>query len=91
MIFIAAFRQTVPFDIFALYRGRHTYVGVDSLALSSVATAGVLRELVEGFASGALAPFPILPSARFVLSRAREAYARVLSSSPDRLVIVPKE
>jgi NADPH:quinone reductase len=91
MIFIAAFRQTVPFDIFALYRGRHTYVGVDSLALSSVATAGVLRELVEGFASGALAPFPIPPSARFALSRAREAYARVLSSSPDRLVIVPKE
>ena len=91
MIFIAAFRQMVPFDIFALYRGRHTYVGVDSLALSSVATADVLRGLVDGLASGALRPFPIQPSARYVLSRASEAYAAVLSSSPDRLVIVPKE
>jgi NADPH:quinone reductase len=91
MIFIAAFRETVPFDIFALYRGRHTYVGVDSLALSSIATADILRALVEGFASGALRPFPIRPAARFGLSRAREAYADVLSSSPDRLVIVPKD
>lgn len=91
MIFIAAFRHPVPFDIFALYRGRHTYVGVDSLALSSVATADILRGLVDGFASGALRPFPIRPQARFALSRARDAYTEVLSSSPDRLVIVPKE
>jgi NADPH:quinone reductase len=91
MIFIAALREMVPLDIFALYRGRHTYVGVDSLALSSVATADILRQLVEGFSNGALQPFPIAASARFALSGAREAYARVLSSSPDRLVIVPKE
>jgi hypothetical protein len=90
MIFIAAFKQTVPFDIFAFYRGQHTYVGIDTLALSSIATADVLRELVEGFASGLLRPFPIRASAVYPLSRARDAYVRVLGSSPDRLVIVPK-
>ena len=90
MVFIAAFRETVPFDIFAFYRGRHTYVGIDSLALSSIATADILRQLVEGFANGRLRPFPIRPGAVFALSRAREAYLRVLGSSPDRLVIVPK-
>jgi NADPH2:quinone reductase len=89
MIFIAAFKQTVPFDIFAFYRGRHTYVGVDTLALSSIATADVLRELVDGFESGTLRPFPIAPTAIYPLTRAHEAYARVLGSSPERLVIVP--
>jgi NADPH:quinone reductase len=90
MIFIAAFKQTVPFDIFAFYRGRHTYVGIDTLALSSITTASVLRELVDGFASGRLRPFPIRPGAIFPLSRAHEAYVSVSGASPDRVLIVPK-
>ncbi|MGL4241649.1 MAG: quinone oxidoreductase family protein, partial [Beijerinckiaceae bacterium] len=73
MIFIAAFKQTVPFDIFAFYRGRHTYVGIDTLSLSSIATGEVLRELQPGFASGHLKPFPIASSAVFPLNAAREA------------------
>jgi NADPH:quinone reductase len=89
MILIAAFKQAVPFDIFAFYRGRHTYVGIDTLALSSTATADVLRELVDGFDSGILRPFPILPTAVYPLARAHDAYVRVLGSSPDRLIIVP--
>ncbi len=89
MIFIAAFKQTVPFDIFAFYRGRHTYVGIDTLSLSSVATGEVLRELQPGFASGHLKPFPILPSAIFPLTAAKEAYAAVLGSSRDRMVFRP--
>jgi NADPH:quinone reductase len=89
MIFIAAFKQTVPFDIFAFYRGRHTYVGIDTLSLSSVATGEVLRELQPGFASGHLKPFPILPSAIFSLTAAKEAYAAVLGSSRDRMVFRP--
>jgi NADPH:quinone reductase len=89
MIFIAAFKQTVPFDIFAFYRGRHTYVGIDTLSLSSVATGEVLRELQPGFASGHLRPFPILPSAIFPLTAAKEAYAAVLGSSRDRMVFRP--
>lgn len=88
-IFIAALKQTVPFDIFSFYRGRHTYVGIDTLALSSTATAEVLRDLVPGFASGALKPFPIEARAIYPLDRAREAYVAVLSAARDRVVFLP--
>ena len=88
-IFIAAFKQTVPFDIFSFYRGRHTYVGIDTLALSSIATGEVLRDLVPGFASGALKPFPIEERAIYPLDRAREAYAAVLGAARDRVVFLP--
>ena len=88
-IFIASTKTTVPFDIFAFYRGRHSYVGIDTLALSSVATAEILRDLVPGFASGALKPFPIAPNAIYPLERAAQAYAAVLGSSRDRIVFVP--
>jgi len=89
-IFIAAVKQPVAFDIFAFYRGRHTYVGIDTLALSSTASAEVLRDLVPGFASGALKPFPIETSAIYSLARAAEAYAAVLGSSRDRVVFQPR-
>lgn len=88
-IFIASVKQPVQFDIFAFYRGRHTYVGIDTLALSSAASADVLRDLVPGFASGALKPFPIETSAIYPLTRAAEAYAAVLGSSRDRVVFQP--
>ncbi len=89
MIFIAAFKQTVPFDIFAFYRGRHTYVGIDTLSLSSTATGDVLRELQPGFASGHLTPFPIVDRAIYALGDAKAAYEAVLGSSRDRLVFQP--
>jgi NADPH:quinone reductase-like Zn-dependent oxidoreductase len=89
MIFIAAFKETVPFDIFAFYRGRHTYVGIDTLSLSSIETGGVLRELQPGFAAGCLTPFPVPERAVFPLEAAREAYAAVLGSTRDRMVFRP--
>lgn len=89
MIMIASVKQPVAFDIFAFYRGRHTYVGIDTLALSSTATAEVLRDLVAGFASGALKPFPIEQRAIYPLERAREAYIAVLGASRDRVVFLP--
>ncbi len=88
-IFIASVKQPVAFDIFAFYRGRHTYVGIDTLSLSSTASAEVLRDLVPGFASGALKPFPIESGAIYPLARAAEAYAAVLGSSRDRVVFQP--
>ena len=75
-VFIAAVNRTVEFDIFAFYRGRHTYVGVDTLALSSVETGAVLRELAPGFASAHLKPFLIKTEAVYPLGAAAEAYRR---------------
>lgn len=88
-IFIAAVNRIVEFDIFAFYRGRHTYVGIDTLALSSIETADVLRELAPGFAGGQMQPFPINPDGVFALEDAARAYARVSGSSRDRVILVP--
>jgi NADPH2:quinone reductase len=88
-ILIAAIKSVVEFNIFEFYRGRHTYVGVDTLAMSSVEGAQALAELAPGFASGALKPYPIEPSARYALSEARQAYVNVLGSSRDRIVLIP--
>jgi NADPH:quinone reductase-like Zn-dependent oxidoreductase len=88
-IFIAAVKRIVEFDIFAFYRGRHTYVGIDTLALSSVETGDVLRELVAGFAGGHLRPFPIRAGSVYPLRDAATAYAAVLGSSRDRVLLRP--
>lgn len=88
-IFIAAVHRIVEFDIFAFYRGRHTYVGIDTLALSSVETGDVLRELAPAFASGVLKPFPIRSEAMYPLERAAEAYRAVIGSARDRIVLLP--
>ena len=88
-IFIATTGGTVEFNIFAFYRGRHTYCGIDTLALSSVETADVLRELLPGFETGALRPFPVVSNARYTLEKAREAFTSVLGSTRDRVVLVP--
>ncbi len=77
-------------NIFEFYRGRHTYVGIDTLALTSPQTGDVLRELAPGFAAGALKPFPILPTAIYPLTEAARAYVAVLGSSRDRVILDPK-
>ena len=89
-ILIAAINKTVEFNIFEFYRGSHTYVGIDTLALSSVASGGILRELVGGFASGHLKPFPVIPSAIYQLEDAAQAYVAVLGAARDRIVLAPR-
>jgi NADPH:quinone reductase len=88
-ILIAAIKPVVEFNILEFYRGQHTYVGVDTLALSSVATGDVLRELAPGFAGGHLKPFPISPAAIHPLEEVRRAYAAVAASSRDRVILRP--
>ena len=88
-ILIAAVDRIVQFDILEFYRGQHTYVGIDTLGLSSVATGAVLRELGPGFAGGHLKPFPIRPAAIYPLERAREAFLAVAGSSRDRVILRP--
>jgi NADPH:quinone reductase len=89
-ILIAAVQRMVEFDILAFYRGRHRYVGVDTLALSSVESAEMLRGVIAGFADGALKPFPIRDSAIFSLGQAKQAYHAVIGSSRDRVVLRPE-
>jgi NADPH:quinone reductase-like Zn-dependent oxidoreductase len=88
-ILIAAIDRIVQFNILEFYRGQHTYVGIDTLGLSSTATGAVLRELGPGFASGHLKPFPIKPAAIYPLERAKEAYVAVAGSSRDRVILRP--
>src|SRR5690348_15299051 len=88
-ILIATVERPVPFDIFQFYRGRHTFVGVDSLALDACASAALLRELLPGFASGQLRPLSVTQSACYPLRRAREAYRAVHSIAQNRVVLLP--
>jgi NADPH:quinone reductase-like Zn-dependent oxidoreductase len=88
-IFIAAVDKIVQFNIMEFYRGQHTYVGIDTLGLSSVATGEVLRELSPGFASGHLKPFPILPGSIYPLDEARAAYRAVAGSARNRVIFKP--
>ena len=88
-ILIAAVDRIVQFNILEFYRGQHTYVGIDTLGLSSVATGAVLRELGPGFAGGHLKPFPIKPSAIYPLEQAKAAFVAVAGSSRDRVILRP--
>jgi NADPH2:quinone reductase len=89
-IFIATVDRAVPFDIFAFYRGMHTYVGIDSLALTAADCASIFEALAPGFEDGSLRPFPVAPSGTFTLEQANDAYRKVLSGSPERLAFVPR-
>ncbi|MBT2299535.1 zinc-binding alcohol dehydrogenase family protein [Variovorax paradoxus] len=86
-IFIATHDRAVPFDIFAFYRGMHTYVGIDSLALDCVAATAQLDAMREGFERGTLKPFPVARA--YALEDAAEAYRLVLSGSTERVVLRP--
>ena len=88
-ILIATIERVVPFNILEFYRGQHTYVGIDTLGLSSVATGAVLRELGSGFASGHLKPFPINANAIYPLRDAKAAFVAVAGSSRDRVILRP--
>jgi len=88
-ILIAAIDRIVQFNILEFYRGQHTYVGIDTLGLSSVATGAVLRELSPGFAAGKLKPFPINPGAIYPLEDAKRAFVAVAGSSRDRVILKP--
>jgi NADPH:quinone reductase-like Zn-dependent oxidoreductase len=88
-ILIAAVGPVVEFNILEFYRGRHTYVGIDTLAFSSVVSGDLLREALPGFAGGHLKPYPISPNAIHSLADAKAAYLAVIGSSRDRVILKP--
>ncbi|MCA3801714.1 zinc-binding dehydrogenase, partial [Burkholderia sp.] len=88
-IFISTIDRSVPFDIFAFYRGQHTFVGIDSLQLGGDAVAQILDSLVPGFGNGTLRPFPIGDDYVYPLERAHDAYRAVLAGARERVILKP--
>ncbi|NRQ17305.1 quinone oxidoreductase family protein [Ensifer sesbaniae] len=88
-IFISTFDRAVPFDIFNFFRGRHKYIGIDTLALSSVEGARIFDKLKPMFEAGKLKPFPINPETVYGLADAAKAYASVLRGTADRVLLKP--
>ncbi|GGF48611.1 oxidoreductase [Aliidongia dinghuensis] len=88
-IFISTIERSVPFDIFAFYRGQHAFFGIDSLDLDSVACAEILERLTPDFERGALKPFPIENANTYPLGDAKRAYKAVLSGARERVVLAP--
>jgi NADPH2:quinone reductase len=86
-ILMSTRERPVPFDIFTFYRGRHSFFGIDTLALDASGSAAILRELLPGFADGRLRPFPVRDESCFPLTRAMDAYRAVLESSRNRVVL----
>ncbi len=89
-VFIIATKgETVPFDVFRFYRGMHSFVGIDTLALDCVRSCELLDSVREGFEDGSLRPFPVLPDDVLDLSQALSGYRRVLAGAPGRIVLHP--
>ena len=88
-IFIATVERAVPFDIFAFYRGMHSFVGIDTLALDATASADRFASLAEGMQAGTLQPFAVAPSGIYALADALTAYRRVLAGADERIVLRP--
>jgi hypothetical protein len=88
-IFISTIERTVSFDLFAFYRGRHHFIGIDTLQLDSTDCAQVLDVLRPSFESGALRPFPVPPGNVYPLACAAEAYQAVLAGASERVVLDP--
>ena len=88
-IFISTFDRAVDFDIFAFFRGRHRFIGVDTLALDSVAGARIFDLLAPKFEQGLLKPFAVNPAAVHPLGNAAAAYTAVLRAASDRVILKP--
>jgi NADPH:quinone reductase-like Zn-dependent oxidoreductase len=88
-ILIGTIDRVVPFDILKFYRGRHQYIGIDTLALNTHDTIAMLTAMAPHFESGAMRPFQVEPSGIHSLEDASTAYAKVLNSDRDRIVLVP--
>lgn len=88
-VFISTFERSVPFDIFDFFRGRHRYIGINTLALDSVHCAQIFAKLRASFEAGRLRPFPVVQGAVHGIADAAKAYAAVERSSPDRVILKP--
>jgi len=78
----------VPFDIFAFYRGMHTYVGVDSLSMAAADCAPIFEALKPGFEDGTLRPYEVAGADCYRLEDGARAYRAVLAGAAGRMAFV---
>jgi NADPH:quinone reductase-like Zn-dependent oxidoreductase len=88
-IFISTLERPVPFDIFTFYRGMHTYVGIDTLALDCIDTNERMEAMRAGFEAGTLHPFEVSPDAVFSLDHVLAVYQEVIGGASRRMVFNP--
>lgn len=88
-VFISTFDRAVDFDIFSFFRGRHKFIGIDTLALDSVYGAKIFDVLKPKFEAAVLKPFPINPETVYGFDDASKAYASVLRATPERVILKP--
>ncbi|QFT67020.1 Phthioceranic/hydroxyphthioceranic acid synthase [Labrenzia sp. THAF35] len=88
-VFISTFDRAVDFDIFTFFRGRHKFIGIDTLALDSVYGAKIFDVLKPKFEAGVLKPFPINPETVYGFDDAAKAYSSVLRATPERVILKP--
>jgi NADPH:quinone reductase-like Zn-dependent oxidoreductase len=88
-IFISTLERPVPFDIFTFYRGMHTYVGIDTLALNCIETNERMHAMRAGFEAGTLHPFAVSPDAVFSLDHVLAVYQEVIGGASRRMVFNP--
>jgi NADPH:quinone reductase len=89
IVFSARAGRDAQLDLFALYRRRLRIFGLDTAALSLDDIARLYDKFGPYFESKAIRPSPI--AARFPLSDAREAYLRVESGVPGKVVLAPED
>ncbi|QHE87377.1 quinone oxidoreductase family protein [Hydrogenophaga sp. BPS33] len=88
-ILISTIERTVPFDILMFYRRNLHLLGVDSLKLSVVDCAAILKALAPGFDDGSLRAFDVDADSLVPLDQATDAYQRVIAGSSARVVLAP--
>jgi NADPH:quinone reductase len=89
IVYSAAGGREVTLNLFAFYRRRLRFFGLDTAALELATIVELYKKFGPFVESGALTPPPL--AARFPLSRARDAYERVEGGATGKVVIVPDE
>ncbi len=87
VIFTARSGSHVQLDLFAFYRRRLRFFGLDTAAMRLDEITGLYEKFRPLFESNSVKPSPI--AERFPLSRAREAYERVDRREPGKMVLIP--
>lgn len=81
-------KREATFNLFDFYRANQEFCGINTVSLDFTQNACLLKELKEGFESGALSPLPIDESMIFSLDQATHAYQTVLKKSHGKRIVL---